>query len=131
MASELRVNTLKDAAGANSVAMEYVAGGSAKAWVNFNGTGTIAVRDSLNVSGLVDNSTGDYGVTLSSAMVNADYSISANGKNSSSVRTFYNSGGPTQADPTASVFEITSYNESAGAYVDSNYMLASAHGDLA
>ena len=38
MASELRVNTLKDAAGNNSVATSVVASGSAKAWVNFNGT---------------------------------------------------------------------------------------------
>ena len=35
MASELRVNTLKDAAGNNSIATSFVAGGSAKAWVNF------------------------------------------------------------------------------------------------
>ena len=76
MASELRVNTLKDAAGNNSVAMQYVANGSAKAWVNFNGTGTIATRDSLNTSGLVDNGTGDYTVNIASAMGNNDYSVS-------------------------------------------------------
>ena len=46
MASELRVNTLKDASGNNSIATSFVAQGSAKAWVNFNGTGTIAARDS-------------------------------------------------------------------------------------
>ena len=50
MASELRVNTLKDASGNNSVAMSTVAEGSAKAWVNLNGSGTIASRDSFNVS---------------------------------------------------------------------------------
>ena len=74
MASELRVNTLKDAAGNNSVGMEYVANGSAKAWVNFNGTGTVAVRDSGSGSGGADNGTGDYTVTVSSAFNNADYS---------------------------------------------------------
>ena len=74
MASELRVNTLKDAAGANSVAMEYVAGGSAKAWANFNGTGTIATRDSFNVTSLDDNGTGNYDVNFTSAMGNADFS---------------------------------------------------------
>jgi hypothetical protein len=52
MASELRVNTLKDAAGNNSIATSFVAGGSAKAWVTFDGTGTsgATVRDSFNVS---------------------------------------------------------------------------------
>ena len=58
MASELRVNTLKDASGNNSVATSTVAQGSAKAWINFNSTGTIATRDSFNVSGIVDEETG-------------------------------------------------------------------------
>jgi hypothetical protein len=75
MASELRVNTLKDAAGNNSVAMQYVANGSEKCWVNLNGTGTIAIRDSLNVSGLVDNGTGDYEVIYSSAAADTNYTV--------------------------------------------------------
>lgn len=74
MASELRVNTLKDAAGNNSVGMSFVANGSAKAWVNFNGTGTIASRDSFNVTSLDDNGTGNYDVNFTSAMGNADFS---------------------------------------------------------
>jgi hypothetical protein len=83
MASELRVNTLKDAAGANSVAMQYVAGGSAKAWVNFDGTGTIAARDSLNLSSLSDDGTGLYTVTVLSAFSNDDFSTAgAGGENS-------------------------------------------------
>ena len=82
MASELRVNTLKDASGNNSIATSFVAGGSAKAWVNFNGTGTIAARDSLNNSSLTDNGTGDYTVTMSSAMSDANYGMSGTaGKN--------------------------------------------------
>ena len=78
MASELRVNTLKDAAGANSVAMEYVAGGSAKAWCNFNGQGTVAFRNSLNCTSLVDSGTGDYEVSYVSNLVDVGYSISFN-----------------------------------------------------
>ena len=38
MASELRVNTLKDASGNNSIATSFVANGSVKAWVNCNQT---------------------------------------------------------------------------------------------
>tara|TARA_R110002153_G_scaffold133209_1_gene282214 strand:- start:1082 stop:1456 length:375 start_codon:yes stop_codon:yes gene_type:complete len=53
--------------------------GVAAAWVNFNGTGTIAVRDSQNVSGLVDNGTGDYTVNFSSNMGNANYAWSGFG----------------------------------------------------
>ena len=50
--------------------------GLAKTWVNFNGTGTIAARDSFNVSGLVDNGTGDYTINFSVSMSNANYSPS-------------------------------------------------------
>ena len=77
MASELRVNTLKDAAGNNSVAMQYVANGSAKAFVNFNGTGTITARNSLNLSSLTDHGTGEYGITYSSAFDAVTYAFTA------------------------------------------------------
>ena len=73
MASELRVNTLKDAAGNNSIATSFVAGGSAKAWMNLNGTGTIAIQDSLNIASVVDNGTGQYTPSFSSAMNNINY----------------------------------------------------------
>ena len=77
MASELRVNTLKDASGNNSVAMSTVAEGTAKAWVNLNGSGTIASRDSFNVSSNTDNGTSDYTTTFTSAMNNDDFAVSA------------------------------------------------------
>jgi len=75
MASELRVNTLKDAAGNNSVAMTNVARGTLKAWVNFNGTGTIAARGSLNLSSLADNGTGQYGINYASAWSAVTYAF--------------------------------------------------------
>ena len=45
---------------AKSVDTDYVVNGSAKAWIAFTGTGTIGINDSLNVSGVTDNGTGDY-----------------------------------------------------------------------
>jgi len=75
MASELRVNTLKDAAGNNSIATSFVAGGSAKAWVNLN-VETFGARDSFNVASTTDNGTGDSTMTFSSAMSNDDYACS-------------------------------------------------------
>ena len=74
MASELRVNTLKDASGNNSVATSVVFGGTAKVWHNFDGQSTVATRDSYNVSGLTDNGTGDYTSAFTNNMVNDDYS---------------------------------------------------------
>jgi hypothetical protein len=61
--------------GTLSIPTTYVTNGSAKAWVNFNGTGTIAARDSFNVSSLTDNGTGDYTVNFSNDMANANYSF--------------------------------------------------------
>ena len=45
----------------------------AKAWVNFNGTGTVAIRSSYNVSSITDNGTGDYTINFTTAMVDANY----------------------------------------------------------
>jgi hypothetical protein len=47
-----------------------------KAWVNFNGTGTVAIRASYNVSSITDNGTGDYTVNFTTAMTDANYGIS-------------------------------------------------------
>jgi hypothetical protein len=44
-----------------------------RAWVNFNGTGTVAIRASGNVSSITDNGTGDYTVNFTTAMPNTDY----------------------------------------------------------
>jgi hypothetical protein len=46
----------------------------ARAWVNFNGTGTVAIRASGNVSSITDNGTGDYTVNFTTAMADANYS---------------------------------------------------------
>jgi hypothetical protein len=45
-----------------------------RAWVNFNGTGTVAIRASGNVSSITDNGTGDYTVNFTTAMVDINYS---------------------------------------------------------
>ena len=48
---------------------------SCRAWVNFNGTGTVAIRASGNVSSITDNGVGDYTVNFTTAMPDANYSI--------------------------------------------------------
>ena len=49
------------------------ASGLCKAWVNFNGTGTVAIRASYNVSSITDNGTGDYTVNFTTALADANY----------------------------------------------------------
>jgi len=68
--STIRVDNFGPSAGGTT----YSARGIAKAWVNFNGTGTIAARDSENVSSLTDNGTGDYTVNFSNAFATTGYS---------------------------------------------------------
>ena len=57
--------------GYGSVATAY----GCRAWVNFNGTGTVAIRASGNVSSITDNGTGDYTVNFTNAMPDVNYSV--------------------------------------------------------
>lgn len=49
-----------------------------RAWVNFNGTGTVAIRASFNVSSITDNGTGDYTVNFTTALPDANYAANVN-----------------------------------------------------
>lgn len=50
-----------------------------RAWVNFNGTGTVAIRASFNVTSITDNNTGDYTVNFTNAMPDANYATQVTG----------------------------------------------------
>jgi hypothetical protein len=69
-----KVTTLADSAGANTSTPAEIASGRAKAWVNFNGTSTVTIRASYNVSSITDNGTGNYTVNFGTAFADADYS---------------------------------------------------------
>jgi len=69
-----------------------------RAWVNFDGTGTPAIRASGNVSSITDNGTGDYTVNFTNAMPDANYSFIAqagNGGASQTAGTSYTGAAPT------------------------------------
>jgi hypothetical protein len=57
--------------GYGSVATAY----GCRAWVNFNGTGTVAIRASGNVSSITDNNTGNYTINFTTAMPDVNYSV--------------------------------------------------------
>jgi hypothetical protein len=63
--STLKVNTLQTAAGVEVY--------TCKAWVNFNGTGTVAIRASGNVTSITDRGTGAYTVNFTTSMPDANY----------------------------------------------------------
>jgi hypothetical protein len=50
-----------------------------KSWINFNGTGTPAIRASLNVSSITDNGSGDYTVNFTTALADANYAVAGDG----------------------------------------------------
>ena len=66
-------DAVKDILNASGSAPIY----ACRAWVNFNGTGTVAIRGSGNVSSITDNGTGSYTVNLTIAMSDANYSAIA------------------------------------------------------
>ena len=87
------------------------AGGHAvKAWVNFNGTGTVAIRASYNVSSITDNGTGDYTVNFTTAMPDANYCVSgAGGGTSGNFNTSVSVGNYLAAPSTTAVRVVTYY----------------------
>ena len=69
--STLKVNAIQNTSGVE----KYLA----SAWVNFNGTGTVAIRASGNVSSITDNGTGDYTINFTTSFADANYSLSLTG----------------------------------------------------
>lgn len=127
--STIRVDNFGPSAGGTT----YSARGIAKAWVNFNGQGTIAARDSENVSSLTDILTGQYSVNLSNAFGAADYSISATATWSAGITTSTNTSinGDSPGKPTTTAFQTYSYVTANDVTYDPEFVFASAHGDLA
>lgn len=71
--------------GTDTVETSYVINGSAKAWINFNGTGTAAIRDSMNVTSLTDIGVGLYNTNLTGNMSSADYASTTGSTRATSI----------------------------------------------
>jgi len=134
--SEIKVDTLtgKTTAGDITVTSEGGAAtqslqqGLAKVWVNFNGTGTIAARDSLNVTSLTDFGTGEHAPNYTNALNNGNYSVH--------LSTGDPAGGATLADQYLYALNTTYVralvtNWSSGSAQDMPLETISIHGDLA
>ena len=76
-----------------------------KAWVNFNGTGTVAIRGSYNVSSITDRGTGVYGVTFITAMSDANYAPLATSGRGSWIASFQTQNG---LNTTTGIYELRS-----------------------
>jgi hypothetical protein len=81
MAGRITVSTLNDDTGI--LATQNGMTGICKAWVNFNGVGTVAIRSSYNVSSITDNGTGLFTVNFTTAMPNTNYAAVASTRRNS------------------------------------------------
>ena len=108
MAGALTISTLNNDTGV--LATQNGMNGIAKAWVNFNGTGTVAIRESMNVSSITDNGTGNYTINFTTAMPNANYSAvlggGAGGANSDVVVQEAYGGGTLRSTTQLKVFSV-------------------------
>jgi hypothetical protein len=140
--SEIKVDTLtgKTSAGDITVTSEGGAAtmqlqqGLAKVWVNFNGTGTIATRDSLNVSSLSDNATGQFATNYSNNMNNDDYAFGGHTSNAGSNMVFHWIGDLANDCTTTKLNTRTLYPNNftgGGAAQDPSLVTLSVNGDLA
>ena len=131
----LRAGTITDSSGTNPSTATQIAQGRAKAWVNFNGTSTVAIRDSFNVSSITDHGAGDYTVNITSgALANANYCMtggiswfSGQSRNILSVASIDSSNNTVA--PTTTALRLESVNYGNGTKYDAEYVCISIFGD--
>jgi len=122
--STITVTNIKATGETTSRAVSGVAG----AWVNFNGTGTIAIRDDNNVSSLTDNNTGNYTVNLTSGFSNTNYNATALTGTGGALR---NISVNTSVTMTSSAFSVFTGPSNGTATGDCDFVYLTFHGDLA
>ncbi len=131
--STLAVGTIKSVSSAAPVFQNTSGtekGQLAKAWISFDGEGTIAINDSFNISSIADNATGVYTVTLSNAMANANYCVNVSVKsNLSNQNTFANLGGTSESDPSTTAFQIATMGSTNLSATDGAFVFAAVFGD--
>ena len=136
-ASEIAIDKLKGASSAGSMTVVGEGGstttslqrGLAKTWLRMNGGGTPAINDSLNITGITDQATGNYRVTIANDMANANYAATTGAGGSSSNNTLMNCSTPGDALGAGTIdldlqYEHTTAN-------DPEIISFALHGDLA
>ena len=139
MTSELRVDNLKGSTTGGSInvlgegtsATTNLQQGLGKFWVNFDGTASgAASRDSFNISGMTDNGTGDYTITINNNMANDDYAdVMGQEDNDYGNRSFM--GKQSSGTKTSGQTKAFSYKGGSNAYQDNDEVRVLALGDLA
>ena len=131
--STLKADTIQSTSGGAATLTKQSA---AKAWANLNGS-TFGLRKSLNIASAVDNGTGDYTFSFTSAMADINYASHGTTSNDVSLTpqtiavNNKSAGGYANVAPTTSQFRVTVVRATDGATVDGLYTSTSNHGDLA
>ena len=129
----LKTNTLTGTSTAGSIAVTgegnstttNLQQGLAKVWINFNGTGTIATRDSYNATSITDLGTGQTDITIASDMGNTNYAPSGVCGETSGTEMWETT------SRAVGVLRIISYKADTGTAVDAEVNSVTIHGDLA
>jgi len=126
--SEIRVTTVSDTAGTGPVTLTKQS--AAKAWANYDTTGTTEFRDSFNFSSLTDNNTGDTTLNVTNSFSNANYTVAMMGGRAGATGSFFARYNDNLTVPTASLFrvQLIDYN---GNGTDGDRITMSCQGDLA
>jgi len=85
----------------------------ARAWVNFNGTGTVAIRGSSNVSSITDNGTGSYTINFTNALEDGNYAVGATSEWASGYNTWVHASTRTSTSTTVAVVHSANVVDSA------------------
>ena len=137
--SEIKVDKISGKTSANAVTVTGENGttqtslqqGLAKAWINFNGDGTIASRDTFNTTSLTDVGTGNYSFDFTNDMANNDYAISGQNR-SPGVRAGAGINAPSNSDSDAATGSLEFYTIFvSGDPFDYTQISVIIHGDLA
>lgn len=133
IAVQAEVETGSDTTRAITPGRQHYHPSAAKAWVCFNGTGTPAIRASYNVTSITDNGTGDYTITFTTALTDANYSVVGTAKcpagggypddNNRQVTVEQRPG----TSPTSSAVRIVVYSIRGATAIDGDYVSVTVH----
>lgn len=125
--STLKTSNITD--GTNTVSTEQICRGAAKAWVAFNGVGTVSVLNSYNISSITDDAVGRYTLNFTKPMKNLNYAYSGAGRWSNSSSSAVHVGQNVNQAKLLTALPIQVSNSSTGSAVDMADVTVIIHGD--
>lgn len=121
--STLKVNALQDTSGKGFY--------PARAWLNFNGSGTISIRDDEGISSISDNGTGEYSITYTNAWAAVDYSFTGTcGKSTTDSRNCGITFDDFSSTPSTTVHDVVTRRRDNNTNLDTEFNMCQVTGAL-